>query len=272
MDEVGGERLQVPGASLFYQRVGSGPLLLLIQGGAGDADWPGAIIGPLARRYTVVTYDPRGLSRSRLHGPADGLTLSIHGDDAHRLLAHLADGPALVAGASRGAMVALDLVSRYPDDVATLVAHEPPIVQLLPEPERRAAAAAQRGVEEVYIQHGAGAAMAGFARMLELKFADREADAPLPQPDPDKAANLDHFLRYDAPAVRLAKIDVEALKRAPTRIVPAVGETNPQVFTHRATVLLAEALGVPAERFPGGHAAVSTHPNGFARRLLELLD
>jgi pimeloyl-ACP methyl ester carboxylesterase len=271
LDATDGERLEIDGASLFYRARGAGPLLLLIQGGAGDADWPEAILGPLSEQYTVVTYDPRGLSRSRLSSPPDGLTLSTHGDDAFHLLAHLSATPARVVGTSRGAMVALDLVSRHPDQVSTLVAHEPPITQLLPADERARAADGQRAIEETYASSGVRAAMAGFAALLKLDFSDREPSAPIPAPDPEKEKNFDFFLTYDAPAVRTARLDIEALKRAPTRIIPAAGMANAQVFTHGATVGLAQALGVDLELFPGGHAGVSTHPSSFARRVLELL-
>jgi pimeloyl-ACP methyl ester carboxylesterase len=168
-------------------------------------------------------------------------------------------------------MVALDLVSRHPEQVSTLVAHEPAVTQLLPAKERARAVDGQRAIEETYASSGVRAAMAGFAALLKLDFTDREPDAPAPAPDPQKARNFEFFLTYDAPAVRTARLDIEALKRASTRIIPAAGVANAEVFTHRATVCLAQALGVDLEQFPGGHAGVSTHPSGFARRVLELL-
>lgn len=82
--------LAVPGATLHYETLGSGPVLLLIPGGAGDAGLYAGMAPELATRYTVVSYDPRGLSRSPLDGPADAPRadeeVSVWSDDAHRLL------------------------------------------------------------------------------------------------------------------------------------------------------------------------------------------
>src|SRR5260370_395181 len=105
-------RIDVPGTSLFYRIQGTGPLLLFIQGADGIADG-GAIVDALSTAYTVITYDPRGLSRSVVERTPHDLRLETHGDDAHHLLSALTSEPVLVFGFSRGALVALDLVPRY---------------------------------------------------------------------------------------------------------------------------------------------------------------
>src|SRR5687768_8768452 len=46
--------LTVPGASLYYEVSGSGPVLLLIPGGPADAGIFALIVDPLAANYTVV--------------------------------------------------------------------------------------------------------------------------------------------------------------------------------------------------------------------------
>lgn len=61
-------KLEVPGASIYYEVRGSGPILLLIHGGGGDVDKFRLIADHLADAYTVLTYDRRGHSRSN---PAD---------------------------------------------------------------------------------------------------------------------------------------------------------------------------------------------------------
>src|SRR5262249_35545085 len=148
--------LHVPGATLYYQTQGSGPLLLILQGGDGDADGASALAEQLAAHYTVLTYDRRGLSRSTVDDRAATLSLATHSDDAHRLLAALAVEPALVFGASIGALIGLDLVSRHPEQVRTLVAHEPPATELLPDADRARARRAQEDVEETFAREGIG--------------------------------------------------------------------------------------------------------------------
>src|SRR5262249_17313452 len=78
-------------------------ILLLIHPAGGDAHAFDAIADDLADRYTVVTYDRRGLSRSRLEDPEQTQRVETHADDAHRLLALLGNEPAYVLGTSGGA-------------------------------------------------------------------------------------------------------------------------------------------------------------------------
>ena len=124
------ETLQVPGAALYYEVRGSGPVLLMIPGGPMDADGFKGIGDRLAGDYTVVTYDCRGNSRSPMQGSWDDLTVGLFADDARRLLDAVGTDQADVLGSSGGATYALDLVARYPGRVRTLVAHEPPVSEL----------------------------------------------------------------------------------------------------------------------------------------------
>ncbi|WP_327412041.1 alpha/beta fold hydrolase [Streptomyces sp. NBC_01233] len=133
--------LQVPGAALHHEIHGSGPVLLLLPGGGGDAAVFDGIADVLAERYTVVTLDPRGYSRSRLttSGPVDQ-RVDVQSEDAYRLLAHVlpAGEEAYVYGSSSGAIVALDLLARHPERLRMVVADQPPCARLLPDAEEQA--------------------------------------------------------------------------------------------------------------------------------------
>ncbi|MGH2618664.1 MAG: alpha/beta fold hydrolase, partial [Thermomicrobiales bacterium] len=111
--------VQAPGARLYYDVSGSGPVLLLIPGGAADADIFTPIVAPLAEHYTVVRYDPRGISRSRLDGPAEDVPVELHADDAQRLLKAIGSEPAYALGSSGGAVIGLALAERHPELVQT---------------------------------------------------------------------------------------------------------------------------------------------------------
>jgi dienelactone hydrolase len=114
--------LEMPGARLYYETHGSGPLLVMIPGAGGAADVFRMVTEHLAAHYTVVIYDRRGFSRSRLDGPQDyDRRLETDADDVRRLVDHLGDGPAIVFGASSGAIVALALLTHHPSVVRTLV-------------------------------------------------------------------------------------------------------------------------------------------------------
>ena len=176
------DRLRVPGAHLYYQVRGSGPLLLILQGGDGDAGGSDSLANHLVDHYTVVTYDRRGLSRSTLDEPFEPPRLETHSDDAHRLLAALTAEPVFVFGASIGALIGLDLVARHPEQVRTLVAHEPPAPELLPDAERAHIVRAQEEMEETYHREGLAAAMKKGMATSGLNFDDREPEVVLPQP------------------------------------------------------------------------------------------
>jgi len=172
------EILKVPGARLYYEVQGSGPVLLTIPAGF------------LADRYTVVRYDPRGNSRSVLDGPPEDQRMDVHGDDAAQLLAALGGEPAHVLGSSGGAQIGLNLAARYPERVHTLVAHEPPCIELLPD------AAEQRafveGVYDTYRREGVGPAMR----------------------------------KFEGAPISLNVPDVAALRAGPVRVVVGVGEAS----------------------------------------------
>lgn len=192
--------LRVPGASLYYQVRGSGPLLLIIQGGDGDAEGSNGIVDHLVDSYTVVTYDRRGLSRSKLDDMTEPPSLETHSDDAHRLLAQLCTEPALVFGGSLGALIGLDLVAHHPEQVRTLVAHEPPALDLLSDEERTRVMHEQEELDETWRREGVAAAMKKSLAKSGLNFNDREPGVVLPQPNPQRAANREFFHTYDAPA------------------------------------------------------------------------
>jgi pimeloyl-ACP methyl ester carboxylesterase len=271
-DEPRAGLLRVPGGTLHYKIRGAGPLLLMLQGGDGDADGTDALAEYLADQYTIVSYDRRGLSRSPLDNPHATVDLVTHSDDAARLLTAVTGAPALVFGGSLGALLGLDLVSRHPRLVRLLVAHEPPATELLPPRERQQAVADQEEIEQLYRTGGVAAAMQRFVAVAGADVNDREPDVALPRPRPERIANLEFFLTYDAPAVRRYRLDRAGLRAAANRIVPAAGHTSATGFAHLCARALAEELGRPLAEFPGGHSGFVLRPRAFATRLREVLD
>jgi pimeloyl-ACP methyl ester carboxylesterase len=234
---------------------------------------------------TVVTYDPRGLGRStRKDGRADH-TPRDQAEDVHALIEALGGGPVEMFASSGGAITALALVAKHPDDVTTLVAHEPPIIPALPDAE--AAERARATVRDVYEAHGSGAGMAAFIAMASWQGEYTDAYFAQPPPDPavfgipaeDDGSRGDPLLSDRSWAVSSFRPDVEALTSAPTRIVIAVGEESSGMFTGRTSVATAELLGQEATVFPshhggfvGGDSGYAGQPEAFARRLREVLD
>jgi pimeloyl-ACP methyl ester carboxylesterase len=234
---------------------------------------------------TVVTYDPRGLGRSvRKDGRVDH-SPTVQADDVHAVIEALDAGPVEMFASSGGAVTALALVSAYPDDVTTLVAHEPPLIPVLPDAD--AASRAQRAFRDVYEAKGWGAGMAAFIAMSSWQgeftddyFAQAPPDpAQFGMPSEDDGSRGDPLLSDRSWAVSSYRPDVDALAAAPTRIVVAVGEESMGTFTGRTAVATAELLGQQATVFPshhggfmGGEFGYAGQPEAFARKLREVLD
>jgi pimeloyl-ACP methyl ester carboxylesterase len=123
-------RAKVAGGSIYYTVQGTGPALLLMGGGPGNADTLEPLASRLAQDHTVVTYDRRGYSRSQVDDPAQPAGIPGHSDDARQLIADLGSGPVSVFGTSFGALVALDLAATAPDAIGLLIVHEPPLGQM----------------------------------------------------------------------------------------------------------------------------------------------
>src|SRR5215471_17949116 len=139
---------------------GRPPLFMI--GQPMDARGFGTLASLLPDR-TVITYDPRGLGRStRKDGRVDHVP-TVQADDVHAVIEALGAGPVEVFASSGGAITALALVAAYPDDVSTLVAHEPPMIPVLPD--AAAAERARAGFRDAYEAGGAGPGMAAFIAM-----------------------------------------------------------------------------------------------------------
>jgi pimeloyl-ACP methyl ester carboxylesterase len=234
---------------------------------------------------TVVTYDPRGIGRSVRNDGSHERTPDMHATDLHALIAALGTGPVDLFASSGGAVNALALVATYPDDVATVVAHEPPLLAYLPDADR--AFAAERAVQTAYHEHGFGAGMAAFIALTSWtgEFTDDYLARPAPDPAQfglpaqDDGRRDDPLLSGTANAITSYRPDLESLQAATTRVVIGVGVESREVLTGRVAPVLARALGRRLTEFPshhggflGGEHGYAGKPEAFAARLHEVLD
>ncbi|MEV5375839.1 alpha/beta hydrolase [Streptomyces nondiastaticus] len=263
MNTVESGTLAVPGARLYFEVRGTGPLLLLIPGGASDAEVFRDLADELAPCHRVVTYDPRGISRSTLNGPPGEPWLGTQADDAARLLAHLTragEATVRVFGSCAGGLIALELLVRDPQRVRLVIVHEPPAMGLLPDAARHAAY-----FEEVYATFRREGVPAALDR-LRVIFSGRPSP-PLPEVADNSAYFLSHVL---LPSTRCVP-DVTALAVVADRVVPAGGEGSRTHDVHRPVTVLAQQLGREVTEFPGGHAGYATQPAPFAAQLAAVL-
>lgn len=263
--------LKVPGASLYYEVRGSGPVLLMMPGGPSDAGAFHDVAGKLADHLTVVTYDPRGLSHSTLEGPLDGdRIVELFADDVHRLLLAEARGKAHVFASSGGAVFALELAIRHPEQLNSVVAHEPPSPTLQPDPAHDRALMLE--VSDTYRTAGVGPAMQKFMASARVKAAPPPPTEGGPEDMEQMMRNMDLFLGPYMQALARYEPDYEALEAASCRIVPAVGAESGGEVAHEAGLELARRLGTHAVVFPGGHGGFGSNAAEFAVKLAEVLE
>src|SRR5918996_1136338 len=219
---------------------------------------------------TVVTYDPRGLGRSSRKDGRVEHAPTVQAEDVHAVIEALGGGPVDMFASSGGAVTALALVAAHPDDVLTLVAHEPPLIPVLPDAE--AAERARAGFRDAYEANGPGAGMAAFIAMTSWRgeftdeyFAQAAPDpAQFGMPAEDDGSRDNPLLSDRSWAVSSYHPDVSALAAAPTRIVIAVGEESLDTFTGRTAVDTAELLGQQATVFPSHHGGFLGGEFGYA--------
>ena len=278
--------LDVPGATLTYDvrrnEASTEPILLLIGSPMGAAGF-----GTLSQHFsdrTVVTYDPRGVERSVKADPASPVTPDVHADDLHRLIQAIGGGPVDLFASSGGAVNALALVSKHPEDVRTLVAHEPPLASILPDREH--AMAATRAVQETYQRSGWGAGLAHFIALTSHRGPFTAEVASQPAPDPamfgmpteDDGSRTDPLLGQNLITSTHYGPDLDALRSASTRIVIAAGEESEGQLANRGAFAAAERLGTKPVSFPGDHGGFlggeygqTGKPDTFAAKLREVL-
>jgi pimeloyl-ACP methyl ester carboxylesterase len=296
MGESRNGRVDVAGGTIYYEVRGSGPLLLLI--GQPMTSGPfGPLADLLARDHTVVTYDPHGVGQSTVDDPSLPVTPEIEADDLAAVIAAVGADSADVVGSSGGAVAGLELAVRHPAKVRTLIAHEPPVADLLPDAAQIRAAIDD--VEDAYRASGSGAGWFGFVSLVmhdgpvteagiapaawpppggEAPTGDpidgdtEQAPSPPEEPSAKQIADdrlfftgmLKPFTRYDPP--------IEVLRSGDPRIVIAIGAATGDEIAGRSTRALAERLGSPLVELPGDHGGFTGDPAGWADTIRRILD
>jgi pimeloyl-ACP methyl ester carboxylesterase len=289
-------QLDVPGGSLYYEVRGSGPLLLVIGQPMASAPF-GPLADLLAVDHTVVTYDPHGLGASTIEDPSLDVTPEIEADDLARLIDAFGGERADVFGSSGGAVAALAFAARHPAKAGAVIAHEPPVAELLPDaPHVRIAV---DDVEDAYRSYGTGAAWGKFVSLVmhdgpvteagvppaawppagngsedgQTTQGGEEPDGVEAQPEPSEKQQADDelfFLRMLKPFTRYQP-PVEVLRTGGPRVVVAVGADSRGEIARRSAEALAERLGTPPTAFAGDHGGFMADPTAFAATIRQVL-
>ena len=285
MTEPTTHTLDVPGATLAYDVRSGDPAtrVLLLIGSPMGAGGFATLAGHFTDR-TVVTYDPRGVERSAKADPSSESTPEQHADDLHRIIGELGAGPVDLFASSGGAVNALALVANHPEDVRTLVAHEPPLASVLPD--RDGAMALTQAIGETYQRSGFGSGMAQFIVAVSHKGPITTEFAAQPAPDPamfglpagDDGSRTDALLAQNIITCTHYEPDFAALRAASTRIVLGAGAESDGEMAHRGAEAVAQRLGTTPVTFPSGHGGFlggeygqTGEPDAFADKLRQIL-
>ena len=264
--------LAVPGGRLHYEVRGSGPLLV-VMGAPMAAAYFAPVADVLADDYTVVTHDPRGISASTLDDPEQDSTPDLRADDVAALLDALGAESADLLGSSGGAITGLALVTRHPSRVRTLIAHEPPLLELLPD-----AAEQRASVDDMVATFHRDGLEAAFGKFMASAGFDteREGDEGAPaqpqgEPSEQDIADSARFFAHELRGTTRYVPDIAALTAGPARIVVGIGADSGNLSTYRTSTALAELLGTLPVEFPGGHGGFMEQPKEFAEVVRKVL-
>lgn len=280
--------LETPDVTLVYDVHGPLPTAdgrppLFMVGAPMGAEGFTTLVGLFADR-TVITYDVRGIGRSERSDGSLVQTPEQNAADHHAVISALGAGPVEMFASSGGAVSALALIAAHPEDVTTVVAHEPPLLAVLPDAD--AAFAAERAVHAAYQERGQGAGMAAFIGLTSWSGEFTPEYAAQPAPDPaqfgmsaeDDGSRDDPLLSGVSDAITAYRPDLDALRSATTRVVLAAGIESAGTITDRSTQALAELLGQEVVVFPshhggfmGGEHGYGGQPEAFAAKLREVL-
>lgn len=260
--------LDVPGARLYYEVRGDGPLLAL-HAAPMDAAAFEPLADLLAVDHTVLTMDPRGINRSSVDDRDRDVAPDERAGDLASLLAHVDGGPAAVFGSSGGAVSALALAQDHPDLAHTVIAHEPPLAELVEDRESLRA-----DTDDMIATYLAGDRRGAWKKFMESADIDLPVDmfeAMFGGPIAGRAAADERFsfAHMERPTT-FWKPDLETLRGADGLIV-AIGQDSAGELCDRTSRALGAELDAEPVMFPGGHIGFAEDPAAFATRLRDVL-
>jgi pimeloyl-ACP methyl ester carboxylesterase len=260
----------VPGARLHYEVRGAGPLLLVIGSPMGATEFA-PLADALASDHTVVTLDPRGTAGSTIDDPEQDSTPEWRADDVAAILDDLGAESADVFGSSGGAVTGLALVVRHPGRVRTLIAHEPPLLELLPDAAQQRANT--QDIIDTYRTDGMQAAWFKFMvnAGFDMSVPDGVELPTPPEPSEDERREAGRFFNHELWHTTQYMPDVEALKASPTRVLVGLGVGSGHLLTQQTSTILAGLLGNAAIEFPGDHGGFMGAPAEFADTMRAVL-
>ena len=262
--------LQVPGAELYYELRGHGPLIAL-HAAPMDAASFHRLAELLAGDRTVLTCDPRGINHSRVDHPDQDVTPEMRADDLARLLRHVDAGPATLLGSSGGAVSALALTQVNPELVDTVIAHEPPLAEVLSDCEELRAQTDD--MIQTYLAGDRRGAWSRFMHTANIHLPAELFEAMFGGQLQAQAADDERFsFAHMERTTTFWKPDLPALRNTEVTLIVGLGEHSAGELCDRTSRALAAEIGIEPTVFPGGHLGFVEDPEAFAARLRDVLE
>jgi pimeloyl-ACP methyl ester carboxylesterase len=261
--------LQVEGAEIYFELRGRGPLIAL-HAAPMDASSFTPLAELLAVDHTVLTSDPRGINRSRADQADRDVTPEVRADDLAKVLRHVDAGPAVLFGSSGGAVSALALTQEHPELVDIVIAHEPPLAELLSD--REELRTQTDSMIEAYLAGDRRRAWLTFMESANIHLPDEVFEAMFGGPIHGQAAADEHFaFAHMERATTFWKPALPALRDTEVTIVVGIGEHSTFELCDRTSRALAAEIGIEPTMFPGGHLGFLEEPPAFATRIRDVL-
>ncbi len=271
-NKIASGTIPVNNANIYFKIYGEArPILLMITGGTGDADSFDNIIPFLADHYTIITYDRRGYTRSQIIKISENefIDIQTQSNDVHSLLKTLTTEPVFVFGSSIGAVIALDLATRYPSLVKKVIAHEPPLINQLPESEKAGK------VPDMMLNETPFEAMRRFTESFGLvprhlagqTFMHISKDAIK-----RKAADTKFFLEHESKGVDSYHLNLEKIRGVSSKIAFVAGKESKGNFLYGLAVKTAKDTGAPFFEVVGHHIGYGQYPAEFSKEMIFLLN
>lgn len=268
-------RVTTEGDQLYYEVRGQGRPLLMIAGGLGDAGIYTFVADILADQFKVITYDRRGQSRSTRHDPQN-FEISQQGRDAAAVIRAAEERSAIVFGSSSGAAIALELARSQPEVVQALIAHEPPVLRILPDADK-------------WLAFIAGVYAKALSGHMEEAGQEFMASIVAPAATPDFGLDSSVFqgiqerqqetgsgefgMRCELLPVVNYRPCVSELKKSGMKIVMGIGKVTLDVSAYygRTVPILSKELDCAMVTFPGHHGTYMVNPHEWTATLRGIL-
>lgn len=244
------------GAKIAYTQMGSGPLVVLIPGGNGESVRYTPLMMALKDDFTVVRIDRRAAGEST--GDADAaLDLKQAARDVKAVIEEVGMGPAIVFGSSAGAVIALNVGEQHPEIVKQLLVHEPPVTEILPEPEATKWRDFFIKVKDTFDTDGALPAM-------KLFMSETVGLGVAAHPGDQSESTHDRFLRHEFRVINSFKPDLALLKSNAIPVVMLAGDQSGDAYYAETARYIAKTMPCELAVVPGHHIGYVSQPTEFA--------